>query len=518
MRTFLIIISLFAALLMVSCSKKIRSVRVPVSSVPEKTSTTAGPPPSAQPRKELDKTYNETADDEPKLKVPMAPGTFLITVVQTNLDLDTEDEQIVVYKKSKGDNDPIIVAVADYDSIRNKYVISWSHETDATNVRSFNLSLIDVTGDHNLEIVCSGSDGNSNQTLNIYKRSTQTAEYGLLTFKPILSLKEKGNIEIQEEQRSQAYRTGVSNGKSFPVIATVSAANSGKRFDLIRKTYFWRNEENKYQLINTETIPGKEIEDKKLRKLLSGTKTSFEKFLSSLWLYSTAKKNDNAAGPIVLFNPRLKRITFYNNDIEEIYRWESSTKTLYNTLIINCRNDIVPYLRVTLFIRIVDLNTIRLVYKDDNIRNSKKATNKSWSGKYLKTDQTMENYLFAPVYPGGKTSRTIHLTGYYKSGTGNELFFDPPRFELKTSEGNFHGGFYLYNVGTDILQLKFINDEQKVYKIKTYKYDFLVTKNKRDIVRALVLIPGSIDVRGFLPSGKTFQRYEQIEQLEQKKN
>ncbi len=462
--------------------------------------------------------YTAQADDKPKLKVSLDPGSFLVTIVQTNLDLDAEDEQIVVFKKSRGDNAPITVEVVDFDTIRNKYVVSWKHETDATNVRSFNLSLLDVTGDHNLEIICSGSDGSGNQTLNMYKRATQIREYGLVTFKPILSLKERGNIEIQEVQRSQAYKTGVTNGKSFPVIATVNSISTGKRFDLIKKTYFWRNEKDKYLLINTVTIPGKEIEDKKLRALLTGSKHSFESFLSSLWLYSSAEKNGVSAGPIVLFDPKLKRITFYDSDVEEIYRWESSTKTLYNTLIINCRNDIVPYVRVTLFIRIVDLNTIKLVYKDDTIRNSKKATNKSWSGKYFKTDRTMENYLFAPSSSADSSAERIHLTGYYKSDTGEELFFDPPRFELKTRKGDFNGGFYLYNVGVDVLQLKFINTEQKVYKVQTFKYDFLVKKSSLEIDRSLILIPGSIDVRGFIPSGKTFIRYEQVEKLEPKKD
>ncbi len=518
MRTFLIILALTAMLFTFSCSNKTRTIKV-TSPLPG--SASEAPVLKNQGNHSIDSSSNSYADttqDQPKLKVPIDPGTFLVTVVQTNLDLDAEDEQIVVYKKSKGDNAPITVAVVDFDTIRNKYVISWEHETDATNVRSFNLSLIDVTGDHNLEIVCSGSDGNSNQTLNIYKRSTQIQEYGLLSFQPILSLKEKGNIEIQEEQRSQAYKTGVSNGKSFPVIATINSSSTGKRFDLTKKTYFWRNEEGKYQLINTEIIPGKEIENKKLRKLLNGTKVSFETFLSSMWMYSSSGKNNNSSGPIVLFNPALKRITFYNNDVEEVYRWESSTKTLYNTLIINCRNDIVPYLRVTLFIRVVDLNTIKLVYKDDNIRNTKKATNKSWSGKYLKTDQTTENYLFAPVSSDDSNSESIHLTGYYKSGTDDELFFAPPLFELKTPEGDFHGGFYLYNIGVDILQLKYINSEQKVYKIQTFKYDFLVKKSSLEIDRSLVLIPGSIDVRGFIPSGQPYKRYEQIEKLEPKKD
>ncbi len=459
-----------------------------------------------------DMKYSDNLDKAPVPKVPMDTGQFVVTIIQTNLDLDTEDEQILVHKISKGEDSPIIVAVVDFDSIRNKYVISWEYETKATNVRSFNLSLLDVTGDHNLEIICSGSYGNDTQTLDILQRSQQISQYGLLKYKPILSLKENGNIEIQQEPRSQSYKTGISNGKSFPVTATVNSSEKDNSFDIIRKTYYWRNDEDKYSLINTENIPGRQIEDSRLRKILAGTKKNFEEFLSSMWVLSS--RDEGNTGPLVLFELDKRRITFYGNDIQEIYRWESSTKTLYNTLIINCRNDIVPYLKITLYIRISDMNTINLIYKDDSMRNTKKATNKNWSGKYIKTDRTLEDFLFTRQDDNSSLGNDTHLTGYYKSDNGDELYFDPPKFELKKGGKVYHGGVYLYNIGVDILQLKFIDEDQRVSRTETYKYDFLVNKTELEIVRTLVLIPGSINVNGFSPTGEPFVRYEQIEQLE----
>ncbi|RKX94458.1 MAG: hypothetical protein DRP59_00045 [Spirochaetes bacterium] len=456
--------------------------------------------------------YSENLDKAPIPKIPMDPGQFIVTIIQTNLDLDTEDEQIIVHKINKGEDSHIIVDVIDFDSIRDKYVISWEYETQATNVRSFDLDLLDVTGDHNLEIVCRGSFGNDTQTLDILKRNQQKTSYGLLTYNPVLSLKEQGNIEIQQNQRSQAYKTGISNGKSFPVIAAASSSEVENRFDIIRKSYYWRNDEGTFSLINTEKIPGKQIEDSRLRAILAGTKNKFENFLSSMWILTS--QNEEADGPLVLFELDKRKITFFENDIQEVYRWESSTKTLYNTLIINCRNDIVPYLKVTLYIRIADINTINLVYKDDSVRNTKKATNKNWSGKYLKTDKTLEDYLFNRDTAGENQDTETHLTGYYKSDYGEEIYFDPPRFELRKDGNIYKGGVYTFTIGVDVLQLKFINDNHEVVRTETYKYDFMVNKSDLEIVRTLVLIPGSINVTGFTPSGETFIRYEQIEQLE----
>lgn len=457
-------------------------------------------------------SYSENMDKAPIPKISMDPGQFIVTIIQTNLDLDTEDEQIIVHKINRGEDSHIIVDVIDFDSIRDKYVISWEFETQATNVRSFDLDLIDVTGDHNLEIICRGSFGNDTQTLDILKRNQQKTNYGLLTYNPILSLKENGNIEIQQNPRSQSYKTGISNGKSFPVIATVSSSEVENRFDIIRKSYYWRNDEGTFSLINTEKIPGKQIEDSRLRSILAGTKNKFENFLSSMWVLTSQEENSN--GPLVLFELDKRKITFFDKDIQEVYRWESSTKTLYNTLIINCRNDIVPYLKVTLYIRIADISTIDLVYKDDSVRNTKKATNKNWSGKYLKTDKTLEDYLFTRDTAGDRKDTETHLTGYYKSDYGEEIYFDPPRFELRKDGTIYRGGVYKFNIGVDILQLKYIDDNHKVIKTETYKYDFMVNKSDLEIVRTLVLIPGSLNVTGFIPSGETFIRYEQIEQLE----
>ncbi len=273
-----ILLPIFAAFLFISCSNAVKE------NTPKQIagSNIVVQEKSVQGNEELSAAdYSDDLDKAPVPKVSMDPGQFIVTIVQTNLDLDTEDEQIIVHKITKGEDSHIIVDVVDFDSIRDKYVISYEYETQATNVRSFDLNLMDVTGDHNLEIVCRGSFGNDTQTLDILKRNQQKSSYGLLTYKPVISLKENGNIEIQQNPRTQSYKTGISNGKSFPVIATINSSEEKNKFDIIRKSYYWRNDEDSFTLINTEKIPGKEIEDSRLRSILAGSKNKFEEFLSA---------------------------------------------------------------------------------------------------------------------------------------------------------------------------------------------------------------------------------------------
>ena len=153
---------------------------------------------------EVIKTIVTSTDSERIPKVTLNPNDILIDLIDTNLDLDSHDEQILIVKDNSVTGSPVRVLVADFDYILNSYSISWESETNSDNVRSFLINLTDITGDHNLEIVCSGTDLDGKETLNIYRRTH--SEGGLvLNFSEIINLKIDGNIEIKEEKRTQAY-------------------------------------------------------------------------------------------------------------------------------------------------------------------------------------------------------------------------------------------------------------------------------------------------------------------------
>src|SRR5512136_2734206 len=97
------------------------------------------------------------AEDQPPVpKVPLERGEVLASVLNCNLDLDASEEQILVLRSQEEPDAPLRIAVADYDSVRGTYIRSWEGPTSATNLRLFEVSIQDLVGDHNQEIVCRG--------------------------------------------------------------------------------------------------------------------------------------------------------------------------------------------------------------------------------------------------------------------------------------------------------------------------------------------------------------------------
>ncbi len=462
---------------------------------------------------EVTKNTVNTTDNENIPKVTVNPDYFLIDLIDTNLDLDTDDEQILIVKDNSFTGSPVKVLVADFDYIMNSYSISWEAETSCDNSRSFLLTLTDITGDHNLEIVCSGTDLDGKETLNIYRR-THSRGGLLLNFSEIIKLKVDGNIEIKEEKRTQAYQSGISGGISFPIIVTKTDPLSDNILDLIQKTYFWRNQDALYKLISEEKIPGDEIENIKLRELYRSGREYFKSFLNGPWMLSSSDSSLAYNKPFVFFDPENEQIVFSDNDFQEIYIWKTSSKTLSNTLQITCTNDLVPFLDVSLSVRILDLNNISIRFKDNSVHNNRNTESQVWTGSYFKLSLDTQRDLIRDFRSNSSESIIPLLSGYYRSDTGDEIFFDTPDYTLKTGKNTINGGFYLFDNGIKIAEFMILNENNLVKQTLSYKYDYFEEINETEIIRTIILIPGDLTITGFIPNGEHFVRFLQIEQIE----
>jgi Pallilysin beta barrel domain len=446
-------------------------------------------------------------------KVTLNPNDFLIDLIDTNIDLDSHDEQILIVKDNSSNNSSVRVLVADFDNIMNSYSVSWEGVTGSDNIRSLSISLKDITGDHNLEIVVSGTDLDGKETLNIYRR-TPSQDGIVIYFSEILNLIADGNIEIKEQQRTQAYQTGISGGMSFPVIVTTSDNESDNILDLIQTTYFWRNQESVYKLISTDKIKGEEIENSKLRELYRSDRNFFKSYLNGPWMLSNSDNNLSYHNPVVYFDNEKKQIIFSNNDFLEIYLWESSSKTLSNTLQITCKNDLVPFLDVTISVRVLDMNTINIKFRDNSIRTNRNTDNQAWTGNYFMLNPDIQKNIIEDFRSVSKDDEIPVLSGYYRSDIGDEFSFNLPNFTLKTENDILNGGFYLFDNGLKIAEFKILDKNNLVKYILTYKYDYFEEINEIEIIRTLILIPGKLTIKGFLESGEQFSRFIQIEQIE----
>ncbi len=464
---------------------------------------------------EKNQAYQEETRQFSRVQLPS--GYQMVQLVDVNLDLDRYEEQVLVAQDTLSEESNISLLVADYDTIRDKYSTTWQSETVAQQRKGLQVTVIDVTGDHNKEIVCNGINAEGLQTIDIFRRTTSPDEYGLY-FERILSLEVDGTIELQESKRSQSYQNGLSNGAAYPVVTSSKDTESERMSDIIKRTYIWRNDSRKYEKVIEKKVSGQEIEDRRLKELFEGGSEEFEEFLSGPWLYTktSGEKSPPHQRALIHFNPLEDTITLYSGSVQEIYTWTSSQRFLANSLSVRGENEIVPFMRIYISAYVEDLNNIRLQMYDINSHNGQRSSNTSWSGMYQKIGGSLQNTFLASSPSNGSDKEHLpRLSGVYKSDVGDEINFEPPNFTLERDGNQHEGGFSVYSMGSDILELKVMNRHGIVVERLCYSFNYSEEKKSNEIIRRLILLPGKIGVNGFSPTEKQPIRYEQVEKIEE---
>jgi len=462
-------------------------------------------------------SYQDGDQQTPRVQIPS--DYSLVQLLDVNLDLDGQEEQILIAQDNASEGNLITLFVADYDEIRDRYIITWDSASKARQRKGFQVTVLDTTGDHNLEIICSGLDTGGHQTIDIFRRTTSPGEYGLY-FNSILSLQVEGTIELQETKRTQSYQNGLTNGSSFPVITSSKDTESERLSDIIKKTYIWRNDSRQYEMVLEQKVSGTEIEDRRLKVLYESGSGSFEDFLGGPWLFTRSGQDNSPGGAqsLINFDPDERTITFFSGEVQEIYTWTTSHRFLANSLAVRGENEIVPFIHIYIAVYVEDLNNIRLIIYDIDSHNGQRSTNTTWTGMYQKIGESLkESFLPTKLSTQNPQSGLPRLTGMYRSDEGNEIFFDPPVFTLNRNEETLNGGFSVYNMGSDILELKILNSHGIQIDRFCYSFDYYEERKSNEIIRRLFLLPGQIGIHGFNPSSKQAIRYEQIEQLEEQK-
>lgn len=432
---------------------------------------------------EGDKIFQNTLPPRVQIK----PDDVILQIINTNLDIDANDEQILLLRKKDDPQSAIRVAVVDFDTVRNIYKLSWEGETQAVNMRGFTINLEDLVGDHSLQLVCLGLGKEKEQTIDVF-RKTQGPGGISLFYQSILSLKSDGNIEIGRQERTEAYNLGQKNGVSFPVISYAHDSESDNLLDMVKTEFYWSYQDGLYIQGNIEKIPGKKIEELQLQKLFVSGEKAFEDFLDGIW-YKMDPKNPNT---LVLLNPAEKTINFFQNDIQEIYRWTSSYKTrLPHVLYINGKNDLVPFINIFISIEVMSVNSIAISISEGEFNA---ITGNQWDGSYFKlTDISPDTLAAAKKKEDAQTD--MILNGSFKATDGTEFSFSYPLFTLTENGILRHGGFALSTVGVTVLELKVLDLTGLLSETRTYGIKF----EKTDAAGAnrLILQPGVITVSGF---------------------
>lgn len=382
--------------------------------------------------------------EELQPKVPLSDNEYLLQAINTNLDLDVTDEQILVLKIVDDPELPIKIAVIDFDEIRSTYQRSWISFTNATNHRVFEIEFIDIVGDYNKEIIFHGMK-NKDVTLDVFRRTPTLSNPGLY-YTPICQLISDGTISIKRIKRSTTYELGQKTGESFPIFVERRDKDSDSGSDMIRETYQWVYSSNKYEFIPpVEKIPGEIIEDKKFNELQASRETEmFEDYLEGPWY------NSKDLNKMILFFPEEKQVVFYTDNTQEVYSWDySSRRSNPLQMIIMIRNILVHSIKKTLNVTAKSLNALDISTKDE-----------IWAGDYLKVKEELQESLYNRENVLIKPSEIV-LTGIFEEefkleGKSMQIIFEPPFFtrtqEVEGTILDSSGGF------TIIRNIPVIND------------------------------------------------------------
>jgi hypothetical protein len=341
-------------------------------------------------------------------RVPMSRQDKVIQVINTNLDIDQLEEQIIVFKNTQDPGDHIRVLVADYDDIRNSYQASWQGETQASNIRSFTVYLKDLIGDHSIDIICLGMNNRGEQTLDVFRKTASSLGFGL-NYAPIAAIATRGSIEIEERERSSAYQLMQKSEESFPIASYTRDPESENPSDLLKTTWYWKYQDKRYVAARTDRLPGQKIQEKQLADLFNAGEGEFEKFITGPWF-----RDKTAGGDIVHFDPPAKKIVFSTGDVQEIFDWASSYRTIYRSLYINCANESISSITRQLVVSVQSLDTIEL-----RVQGSEGS--EIWSGSFKKLPRGVQSSLLASK----KKKAALwegQLAGLYRNDAGLELY------------------------------------------------------------------------------------------------
>ncbi len=488
-KIFLIIFSICILFITNGCSKN-DTENVPKKIIPE---------PGVLPDKpefsgDLEQHFQEETV-EPRINIETTDS--LVYIQNVNLDFDSEEEQFLVLKDSN-DKSTLHLLVVDFDSVRNKYIITWEDVQKNINPRTFIVSYADIVGDHNLEILFKGTGVQNEQILKIYRKTHSPAGIRLF-YENIADIEVNGQIEIVEKERSSAYLLGQKNGISFPVVTFEKDNESEKLLDMIKTTFIWNYQSSRYIKAFEEKIPGEKIEEEKLKKLYNDGIEAYKDFFQGQWINTESKDS------IISFDKNNNEISLFSKDILEIYRWTDFHKSGFaNSINISAKNDLIHFIRKNIFIRIEKLDRIRIVVNDTEISKNINP----WDGYYEKVSDDFAATVNSEDSAAEEAS--IKLEGEY-TGKNNTISFTPDnRFIQKGTDYEKQGIFSVFRYNSmNLIEFRYINDNRIVEDKKEYRIEYSEYDLENTIVKELRLQRGDIKSLYFDISGEDPVIYKQ---------
>ncbi|MDR1099307.1 MAG: pallilysin-related adhesin [Treponema sp.] len=389
--------------------------------------------------------------DSIEVKAALEEGEVMVAILTQDFDGDPAEEQILAYRNLLEIESPIYITYIDFDEADRVYKRIWNAPTAAARPGTISLYTQDLIGDRSACVLLTGMNGLGEHTLTIFRKNSQfqpdAPPYNSSginqPFTRIAELRIDGSISIQEAERPQAYHLGIARGRSFTIAAYGHDYESNNILDQVEITYAFNSGNGLYEQSKITRIPGSQIEQRRLRELLSGEPGIFEAFINDLWYY-VGPEGTLDSRQYIYFDPPSKELIFFGDEAQQIFTWQNASPTRYG-LYISSQNISVTTLRRFLDIELESLDSIRIkVFEDVRL---KIGVNASWDGSYRRAGTVEQKQAAGTV--------DSHIDALYDSSLGKMRFFPDGVYELNSGGSARRGryAFFMIN-GQELLELR----------------------------------------------------------------
>jgi len=374
-------------------------------------------------------------EDNLSVKMPLLEGEMVIAVLNKESEVSVSEEQFVVYRTSDA-NSPVFITFFSYDDRARSYRRMWDETTLATRPETISLFSQDLIGDRNNCIIVTGMNSRNEHTITVFRRQNQN-------YRKIAELQIEGSIMIQETARSLAYQQGITTGQSFNIAAYSHDSLSANFLDQIETIYSFNQSTFHYEQTRVTRIPGSQVEQRRIRELLSGAPGVFESFINDLWYYVSPQGTIDTK-QFLYFDPAGREIIFYGDESQQVFEWQSSAPTRYG-IYIRSQNISINTLLRFIEVELESLDSIRLrVNEDVRLRIT---ANTTWDGSYRRAGAAAVRDSVSQLKPA--------INALFDSSWGRIQFYDTGSYSINSSLGQRNGRYVFYNVNeNNLLELR----------------------------------------------------------------
>jgi len=392
------------------------------------------------------------------VKAALEEGEVLVSALSGDFDQDSIEEQIIAYRTIIGMENHVSVAFIDYVENTGRYERIWSAATEATMPGTISLYTQDLLGDRSLCVLLAGMNSEGEQILTVFRRSPGLETAGQLSpfMTKIAELRIDGTITVQEFTRTSAYQQGITEGQSFTITTYGRDYESSNVMDKVEISYTYNQMKGVYEQSRTTKIPGKQVEQRLVQKLLSGEAGAFEHFVSGIWYYVSPQGTLDSR-QYVYFDTAGREIIFYGNEIQQVFSWQDLTPTRYG-LRFTAYNISLPTMKLFVNIELESLDSIKVTAREDlRMRVVETAL---WDGSYRKA-ASLEDTAAATA-----PLKNV-IAASYDSSIGKIQFRSDGTYALDSDGAVSEGRYAFFYFGdTEIMELR-SGKSGKTYMVKS---------------------------------------------------